>query len=92
MSEPKTEHFDGYDVTVDENGVSCITVPENPKSEKDPEPSGFWARLIRWWKTSNVKPTVKIVDMSDPTGKLKKDPFYDGQPKSSVVIGVKVDF
>lgn len=59
----KTVHFDGYDVIDKGNGLSTIVVPDEPKPETQPEPSGFFARLLNWFKKSPVTPYVKVRDL-----------------------------
>lgn len=40
-----------------------------------------------------VKPFAKLVDLSDPVGKRKKDPFDDGSgSKRGFVAGIEVSF
>ena len=92
MSEKRIVDFGDYQVTDYGNGLSTITVPEDPKpAEETPRRKGLIPRLIDWWKGAKVKPVVKIVDIGDPAGELKKrDPDYQGKP--GVVIGVQVDF
>lgn len=95
MSEVRIEHFDGYDVTVDENGVSSITVPDGPKTETQSSPIGFFARLLDWFKKSPVTPYAKIRDAADPTGDRHRDPYdmdagSDG--KIGGEIGIKIRF
>jgi len=92
MSDAKTADFGDYAVTDQGNGISVITVPDDPApAGETPARKGLIARLIDWWKGSKVKPVVKVVDIGDPAGELKnRDPDYKGKP--GVVIGVQVDF
>ena len=92
MSEKRIVDFGDYQVIDEGNGLSTITVPDDPKPTEDaPRRKGLIPRLIDWWKGAKVKPVVKIVDIGDPAGELKKrDPDYQGKP--GVVIGVQVDF
>ena len=96
MSEEKTVDYGEYVVTDHGNGLSTITVPEDPEPPRgDTEPSGFFARLLRWFKKSPIKPYVKIRDMADPTGDRRRNPDDmdvggDGRPAGE--IGIKISF
>lgn len=84
-----TFHFDGYDITVDEAGVSSITVPADPSVPEKACASGVLQKIKEWWDNAEIRPYFNVVNMNDPTGELADD---SEKPKPSVVIGVTVDF
>ena len=95
MSGKRIVDFGDYQVIDEGNGLSTITVPEDPKpAEEAPRRKGLIPRFIDWWKGAKVKPVIKVIDVCDPTGEQRKrDPDCDTQPgQAGAVIGVRVDF
>ena len=91
----KTTHFDGYDVIDKGNGLSVITVPEDPKPEPEKKPSGFFAKLLDWFRKSPVTPYAKVRDLSDPTMDRRMNPDdidVGSDGKIAGEIGIKIRF
>ena len=91
----KTTHFDGYDVIDKGNGLSTIVVPEDPKPAPEPKPSGFFARILDWFRKSPVTLYARIRDMADPTGDRRRNPDdmdVGSDGKIAGEIGIKIRF
>ena len=91
----KIEHFEGYDVIDKGNGISAIVVPEDDTFKPEQKPSGFFARLLDWFRKSPVTPYAKIRDTADPAGErrndwMDQDAGSDG--KIAGEIGIKIKF
>ena len=91
----KTAHFDGYDVIDKGNGLSTIVVPEAPKTRLEPEPTGFFMRILNWFRKSRVTPYARIRDLADPSDNRRlglddMDAGSDG--KIAGEIGLKIKF
>lgn len=61
---------------------------EKPVSEEEAD-----AMLQPRADEPSVKPFAKLVDLSDPAGKRKKDPFDDGSgSQRGFVAGIEISF
>lgn len=91
--------IDGCKVIDKGNGLSSFVQCDDGCSKKDEpivdEPIGFFARLFNWFKTSSVKPYVKIRDLADPLWKRRDDPDdrdVGSDGKNAIEVGIKVEF
>ena len=74
--------------------VPCDNVCNGHECKED-EPAGFFAKVLKWFKTSAVTPYVKVRDLADPVWKRRddlddRDVGSDG--KNAVEVGIKVKF
>jgi hypothetical protein len=91
----KIEHFEGYDIIDKGNGISAIIVPEDDTFKPEQKPSGFFARLLDWFRKSPVTPYAKVRDMADPTGDRRSNPDdidVGSDGKIAGEIGIKIRF
>lgn len=91
----KTVHFNGYDVIDKGNGLSTIVVPEEPNAKPESEPTGFFMRILNWFRKSRVTPYARIRDLADPSDNRRlglddMDAGSDG--KIAGEIGLKIKF
>ena len=86
-------------VEVIEDGDITHFHPIDDKTNKDKQiedkPASFWDKILNWFKTSKVKPYIKIRDAADPfyerrNSSTDADAGSDG--KFGAEIGIKVDF
>jgi hypothetical protein len=85
---------DGVKITEYSDGSTTFKPIQEESKIKKPDTRSWRKKLYDWWTTSNVKPYVKIRDLSDPLDELKKDPArHDGGgSKEAIEVGIKISF
>lgn len=89
--------IDGCRVIDKGNGLSSFVPCDGGcgKQADEDEPIGFFARVLKWFKTSKVTPYAKVKDLADPLWK-RHDDIDDrdvgSNGKTAVEVGIKVKF
>lgn len=89
-----TEH--GIKITEYSDGSTIFkAIDMKPRNGIDKvDNRSWWQKFKDWWNTTSVKPYVRIKDLSDPTGELKKNSHVHDGSGSQVAgeIGIKISF
>lgn len=80
-------------IRIIEDGNVTHFVPVEEPGEKTQEPTaerkpGLIRRICDWWKSSWIKPYVKIRDRADPFG----DNPVEGGGAPGIEAGIRIDF